>query len=152
MQRLLMVLVLATVLIAAPAAADYSACMNFCKEELDFAQCHRICTENADDTDDTENSSDTTLAENDDCSTQELKVDHILYYIRKHYGSTSSIIYQRDGFPENMFEIDFDFYNPRTFCIGIVKVTDDCKLTDTEGNNLANERLRQRTFACEVSR
>ena len=45
MKRLLATLSVASILTAAPAAADYSACMKFCKEEHDFTYCHRICTE-----------------------------------------------------------------------------------------------------------
>ena len=45
MKRLLAALSVASILTAAPAAADYSVCMKFCKEEHDFTYCHRICTE-----------------------------------------------------------------------------------------------------------
>ena len=45
MKGLLAVFSVALMLIAAPAAADYSACMKFCKEEYDFSHCHKLCTE-----------------------------------------------------------------------------------------------------------
>ena len=45
MKRLFATPSIALILIAAPAAADYSTCMKFCKEEYDFAHCHKICTE-----------------------------------------------------------------------------------------------------------
>ena len=45
MKSLLAASSIALTLIAAPAAADYGTCMKFCKEEYDFAHCHKICTE-----------------------------------------------------------------------------------------------------------
>ena len=45
MKRLFATPSIALMLIAAPAAADYGTCMKFCKEEYDFAHCHKICTE-----------------------------------------------------------------------------------------------------------
>ena len=45
MKGLLAAFSVALMLIAASAAAGYSACMKFCKEEYDFAHCHKICTE-----------------------------------------------------------------------------------------------------------
>lgn len=43
MKKLLAMLAIAPIFTATPAVADYSACIKFCKEDHNFAYCHKIC-------------------------------------------------------------------------------------------------------------
>ena len=82
-----------------------------------------------------------------DCSTDDAKTEAVADFIEKHYPPAFMMIYSSDRDAE-LREVDFYPYEPQERCEGTVRVADDCRITDAEGNPLDRAASRERAFRC----
>lgn len=124
---------MAPIFTAAPAVADYSACMEFCKEEHNFAYCHKICTEDAGKMSAADGNSENKLAGN----TYQVLAGNTYLIIDRSFGLTiTNIIYfGHDGQTEHLIRVctgDFHCKGQTEIEDGMVVSNLTCSPNDAE--------------------
>ena len=86
-----------------------------------------------------------------DCTTDDAKGEALVVFLEEHYGDVTVMAYPSDQ-GAGLMEVYFHTYQPQEKdCEGVVKVDDDCRITDADGTPLDSARARQRTFQCKLS-
>ena len=124
-----------------PVAADYRTCMEFCTKEHTFSRCNELCAGQA----------GGAPKAGADCSTDDTKGEALVVFLEKHYGDVTVMAYPSDQ-GTGLLDVYFHPYEPQEKdCEGVVRVDDECRVTDAEGAPLDSARARQRAFRCALS-
>ena len=157
MKRLLPALAVASILGAAPAVADYRACMEFCTKEHAFGHCNDVCSGQAANRPGPSPSASPgapsppvtrtqppaaapeaaeslppipDVLKGWDCSsTIGQKIKALSHYIWNTYKPWESIVFPK-GESEETFRVGFFQEDKQRYCKGFITFTDDCRVSE----------------------